>query len=248
MSSGWLVFVAALAASVGVVSATALLVLLGERRITNLVPGLVSLAVGTLLSAAFLGLLPGALAGAPATQVMNAVLLSILAFFLLEKLLIWRHCHQENCEQHNASGTLILIGDAFHNLVDGVVIASAFLQSPALGVSTTLAVIAHEVPQELGDFGVLLTSGFSRGKAYAYNCLSASTTLAGAGLGYFAVSHVQQAVPYVLAVSAASFLYIGIADLIPVLHRQTSLRAGMDQLLLVLAGVALIAGLSRIGH
>ncbi len=248
MSLGWSISIAAFAASLGVVSATALLLLLGDRVVAHLVPRLVSFAVGTLLGAAFLGLLPEALRSASPRAVLLTTLVGLLAFFVLEKLLIWRHCHDENCSVHDASGRLILFGDAFHNFADGVVIASAFLQSPVLGVSTTLAVIAHEVPQELGDFGILLNSGFGRVKAYAYNSLSAATTMLGAWLGYLAVTEVQHAVPYVLAVSAASFLYIGIADLIPALHRDTSPRSSAEQVFLVMVGVALIALLRHTGH
>lgn len=240
MSVGWSIAVSALAASVGVVAAAALLLLAGARVLSVLTPRLVSFAVGTLLASAFFGLLPGALAGADASLVLPTTLAGILGFFLLEKLLIWRHCHQPGCEIHNASGTLILVGDGFHNFVDGVVIASSFLQSTALGVSTTLAVVAHEVPQEAGDFGILLSSGYSRMRAVLYNSLSACTTLLGAGVAYFAVRQTQQLVPFVLAVSAASFLYIGMADLIPNLHRDTRPASALEQMLLVVAGVVLI--------
>ena len=237
----WLIAVAALIASVGVVAASALLLLAGAQLSRTLTPRLVSFAVGTLLASAFLGLLPGALAGADASSILLTTFIGILAFFSLEKLLIWRHCHQAGCEIHAVSGTLILAGDAFHNFVDGVVIASAFLQSTALGISTTLAVVAHEVPQEVGDFGILLNSGYSRSQAFVYNSLSASTTLLGAGLAYVAVGQVRQIVPFVLAVSASSFLYIGMADLIPNLHRDTRPASAWEQLLLIVAGAFLIA-------
>jgi zinc and cadmium transporter len=248
MPVGWSISLAAFIASLGVVIVCALLLLAGDELRTRLVPRLVSFAVGTLLAAAFLGLLPGALAGAGARPVLLTTLIGFLAFFLLEKLLIWRHCHAAGCKIHDASGTLVLVGDAFHNFVDGVVIAAAFLQSGALGISTTFAVVAHEVPQEVGDLAILLNSGYSRTKAFLYNSLSATTTLAGAIVGYVAVVQAQQLVPFVLAVSAASFLYIGAADLIPSLHRDTHPASAVEQVVLILAGVALIAVLRSAAH
>ena len=244
----WSIAAAALLASVGVVALCALLLLANQQLCKSLVPRLVSFAVGTLLASAFLGLLPQALAGAGASSVLLTTLIGILAFFSLEKLLIWRHCHEGSCEVHDASGTLILVGDAFHNFVDGVVIASCFLQSMALGISTTVAIIAHEAPQEMGDFGILLNSGYSRKGAFIYNSLSASTTLLGAALAYVAVSRVQQVVPFVLAVPASSFLYIGMADLIPNLHRDTRPASAVEQMLLVLAGVLLICVVRLASH
>jgi zinc and cadmium transporter len=248
MSAGWSIFVASFIASLGVVTASAVLLLAGQQSFQNLIPRLVSFAVGTLLGGAFLGLLPCALAGAAAAPILLTTLIGILVFFTLEKLLIWRHCHRAGCETHDASGMLIVVGDAFHNFVDGIVISAAFLQSAALGISATLAVIAHEIPQEVGDFAILLNSGYSRARAIVYNMLSASTTLAGAGLAYVAVGEVQQVVPFVLALSAASFVYIGVADLIPTLHRDTHPASGVEQLVLVVAGVALIATLRSVFH
>ena len=142
---------------------------------------------------------------------------------------------------------LILLGDAFHNFVDGVVIAAAFLTSPALGVATALAVIAHEIPQELGDFAILLHSGLRKSRAFAYNLLSSLATLPGALLGWFWLADVRQAIPYVLAISAASFIYIAVADLVPSLHRHTTLKSSVTQVVLILAGIATIA-LFRLGH
>jgi zinc and cadmium transporter len=248
MAVGWTIIVAAFLASLGVVAASALLLVGGQRLCQRLVPRLVSFAVGTLLAGAFLGLLPGALAGAGAPPILFTTLIGILVFFLLEKLLIWRHCHRAGCEVHTASGTLILVGDAFHNFVDGVVIAAAFLESATLGLSTTLAVIAHEVPQEVGDFAILLNSGYTRTRAFVYNSLSAATTLVGAGVAYVAAVQVQQIVPFVLALSAASFIYIGAADLIPSLNRDTRPASGLEQFALVLVGVALIAALRSATH
>jgi len=159
---------------------------------------------------------------------------------LLEKLILWRHCHNEECDIHTAAGPLILFGDAFHNFVDGVVIAAAFLISIPLGTATALAVIAHEVPQEVGDFGILLDSGYSKKKALLYNFLSSVTTLPGAIIAYFYLITMKEAVPYILALSAASFIYIALADLIPSLHKKVGLGTSIRQIILILAGVATI--------
>ena len=188
------------------------------------------------------------LENAPALAVSGTVLAGIVAFFILEKLVIWRHCHDADCAEHGQrGGALILLGDAFHNFVDGVVIAAAFLTSVPLGIATALAVIAHEIPQELGDFAILLHSGLSRIRAFAYNLASSLTTLPGVLVGWFWLAEVREAIPFVLAVSAASFIYIAVADLVPGLHRHSSLKSGLIQVLLILAGIATLAWF-RFGH
>ena len=190
----------------------------GLRRL--LTPSLISYATGTLLGAAFLGMIPNALTHTQAAPILASVLAGILFFFLLEKMVIWRHCHVEGCEVHGSAGTLIIFGDAFHNFFDGVVVTAAFLTSIPLGMATGLAVIAHEIPQEIGDFAILLDSGYSKRKALLYNLLSSITTLPGALIAYFFLQTAKTAVPYILAISAASFIYIAIADLIPKLHQK----------------------------
>jgi zinc and cadmium transporter len=223
------------------------------------VPMLVSYAIGTLLGAAFLEILPHAVEhGGGPRQVATTVLLGILGFFVLEKLVLWRHCHEERCEGHEAqplgtdhgrSGLMILVGDTFHNFVDGVLIAAAFLQDFRLGVVTSIAIIAHEIPQETGDFLILLHSGYSKAKAFGYNLLSSLATVAG-GLGaYFALSAMQQAVPIFLALAAASMIYVAVADLIPGLHRRPELAATAEQVLLIGLGVGTIVAVDvLIGH
>jgi zinc and cadmium transporter len=177
------------------------------------------------------------------------VLAGILGFFVLEKLVLWRHCHAETCEghmpesrahDHGRSGLMILVGDTFHNFVDGVLIAAAFMEDPRLGVVTALAIVAHEIPQEVGDFLILLHSGYSKARALAYNLLSSLATLVGGLLAYFALSAAQGAVPVMLAVAAASMIYVAIADLIPGLHKRTELAATVQQVALILLGVASI--------
>lgn len=240
------VIIFSLLGSVGVVLAAGVLLLSKEERRRRLVPSLVSYAVGTLLGAAFLGMLPRALEGGNARGVLTVALAGLVLFFVLEKWVLWRHCHEAQCDVHTSAGPLILMGDAFHNFVDGFAIAAAFLVSVPLGVTTSLAVIAHEVPQELGDFAILLESGYGRRSAFVYNLLSSAATLPGALLAYAALSALTRIVPYVLAVSAASFIYIAAADLIPGLHRETSPRSGLQQLALLVAGIATIAVLRAV--
>jgi len=227
--------------SVGAVAGAALFLFFPDGIRKVLVPCLVSYATGTLLGAAFLGMIPAGLKLAPAFTVTATVLAGIVLFFVLEKLVLWRHCHDSECEVHGRAGPLILVGDAFHNFVDGVVISAAFLTSISLGIVTSLAVIAHEVPQEVGDFAILLDNGYGRMKAFIFNELSAATTLPGAVLAYFWLEETRAAVPYILALSAASFIYIATADLIPGLHRQATPAASLRQLALLLAGIGTIA-------
>jgi zinc and cadmium transporter len=252
----WIVAFTALGGVLGVLAASWFLLLPGTLRARLLSP-LVSFAIGALLGAALLALLPHALE-APgvrgAHHILFAVLFGLLGFFVLEKLVIWRHCHVEECEAHGghfhadtveraqqrAAGSLILIGDGIHNLVDGVLIAAAFMTSVELGVVTSIAVIAHEIPQELGDFAVLLNSGYSRGRALLFNILASLTTVIGGVVAWYSLSLVQQAVPYVLAIAASSFLYIAVADLIPGLHKRPEFSATVQQLSLIALGVVMI--------
>jgi zinc and cadmium transporter len=226
---------------VGATVGSALVMALPERMLRSALPWLLSYATGTLLGAAFLGMIPKAFAQGSALEVSATLLAGIVAFFGLEKLVLSRQCHERECEVHGSAGPLILVGDAFHNFVDGVVIAAAFLTSIPLGIAAALAVIAHEVPQEVGDFAILLDSGYNRWKALLLNTLSAATTLPGAVLAYFWLAETTEAVPYVLAVSAASFIYIAAADLIPTLHRRATPADSLHQILLLLAGIATIA-------
>lgn len=244
----WQALFFGLLGSAGAMAGAALLLAFRDTVRDRLLPCLLSYATGTLLGAAFLGMLPKGLELAPPLAITGTVLAGIVSFFILEKLVIWRHCHEAECEAHgHQGGSLILLGDAFHNFVDGVVIAAAFLTSSALGVATALAVIAHEIPQELGDFAILLNSGLTKAKAFLYNLLSSLATLPGVVIGWYWLDEVRQAIPYVLAVSAASFIYIAVADLVPGLHRRSGLKAVLSQALLILAGIGTIA-LFRFGH
>ena len=214
------------------------LLLFTERARIRLVPWLVSYAVGALLGVSLLALLPETLQHLPASNVFATLLAGILLFFVLEKLVLWRHCHTHDCEVHDGSAVTVVVGDAFHNFVDGAVIAAAVMTSLPLGVTTAVAVAAHEIPQEVGDFAILLHAGYSRGRALLLNVLSAGTSAAGAVAAFLAFDVVPQTLPYFLVLAAASFLYVAMADLIPGLHRGRTDASSLRQILLIAAGVA----------
>jgi zinc and cadmium transporter len=241
------ILVFSLLGSIGAVAGAGLMLALPVMIRGRLLPYLISYATGTLLGAAFLGMIPAALEQAPTREILAAVLAGMVLFFTLEKLVLWRHCHDSECRVHSQAAPLILVGDAFHNFVDGVVIAAAFLISIPLGIATSIAVIAHEVPQEIGDFAILLESGYSRTKALVLNTLSAATTLPGAMLAYFWLEDTRTLVPYILALSAASFIYIATADLVPNLHRRILLQDAVRQIALMLLGIGTIA-LLQVSH
>lgn len=216
------------------------------------VPVLVSYAIGALLGAALLEVLPEAVEmknGGIAT-VAKALLGGILLFFLLEKLVLWRHCHDEVCEAHSGEGhghdhgrsaLMITVGDTFHNFVDGVIIAGAFLVDFRLGVVTSLAIIAHEIPQEIGDFLILLHSGYSRTKALLVNLLTGVATMLGALVGYFALSMLEGWTPVLLGLAAASMLYVALSDLLPGLHKRAEIASTLQQLVLIGLGIGSVA-------
>lgn len=255
------------------------------------VPLLVSYAIGALLAAVFLEILPHAIETSPNIEAMTATMLfGVLLFFTLEKLVLWRHCHGEHCEMHamhdeahcpelhpeqqtskkpqgaikfklpkaapvqelthhhhahahdgGRSGLMIMVGDTFHNFVDGILICAAFMVDMQVGLVTALAIIAHEIPQEVGDFLILLHSGYSKKKAFLFNIASSLATLAGGLIAYLGLNLVEHGVPYILSLAAASMLYVAVADLIPGLHKRTALRDTLSQLLLIVLGVASVA-------
>lgn len=214
------------------------ILLINDSRRARLIPWLVSYAVGALLGVSMLAILPNALDSLPASRVFGTLLVGILAFFVLEKLVLWRHCHIHDCEVHDGSVFPVLIGDAFHNFVDGAVIAAAVMTSVPLGVSTALAVAAHEIPQEVGDFAILLHAGYSRRRALLLNVTSGLASAVGAIVALVALNQVPVILPYCLALAAASFLYVAMADLIPGLHRGRTDAHSMRQIVLIAAGVA----------
>ena len=226
----------------GIIVASSFL-LLGETLRTRLVPWLISYAVGTLIGVALLALVPEALAELPARPAMLTMAAGILSFFLLEKAVIWRHCHHdEDCHVHSTAASLVIIGDAFHTFVDGAVIAAAVLTSVPLGLTTALAVATHEIPQEVGDVAILLRAGYSRMRAFTLNVLAGLGGILGAAAMVLASKIVPQGLPYVLAFAAGNFLYVAMSDLIPDLHRGNS-TGGVRQVLLIGAGIVTIAAL-----
>jgi len=282
----WILTFTALGGVLSALAASVFLVAPAPLRARAL-PHLVSFATGALLSAALLGLLPHAIeaAGLANTHRIGlTVLVGLLIFFVLEKLVLWRHCHQDLCEGHfphapvpaggpardvhhghshrpapeteprsrgtwhegraRASATLILLGDGFHNVLDGVLIAAAFMTDLHLGVVTALAVFTHEIPQEVGDLAILLDSGMSRLKAMMLNLATSLTSILGGLIAYFALGPVTWMLPYAVAIAASSFLYIAVADLIPGLHRRVDPGSGIRQFVFILLGVAVI----YIGH
>ena len=256
---GWIIVFSLLGGILSVLAASVYL-LLNDNYQRKLLPHTVSFAIGALLGAALLALLPHAMTVNDNVDFHDlglTILIGLLAFFLLEKMVLWRHCHSSHCEVHapsnkhassephshnhdNASGTLIIIGDAVHNFVDGVLIAAAFMTDVDLGIVTALAVASHEIPQEIGDFAVLLNNGFKRKSALFFNILASMATLVGAVIAYYSLQSMQNALPYILAIAASSFIYIAVADLIPGLHKKTELRETLQQITLIVLGVATI--------
>jgi zinc and cadmium transporter len=210
-------------------------------------------------------------------EVGIALIAGIALFFILEKFLLWRHCHDDHCSEHpvgeearahdhrghghhdhgarshdearrKASGALVMVGDALHNVMDGVLIAAAFLTDVHLGIVTALAIMAHEIPQEVGNFAVLLHSGATRQRALVLNLLTSLTAVLGGVIGFFALEQSLKALPFALAVAAASLLYVAVADLIPGLHRRVDARSSVTQVILIGLGVALITFAERHAH
>ncbi|WP_306602743.1 ZIP family metal transporter [Azonexus sp.] len=189
--------------------------------------------------------------GGPIATLFAVMLVTLFVFFALERLALWRHSHGD-CASHDGhhavvtAPLLILVGDAFHNFVDGILVAAAFIADPMLGVTTTVAIIAHEIPQEMGDFILLRNAGWSNGKAFVANAGSSLSSLLGGVLGYFMLSAADFVLPYVLVIAASSFIYVALADLLPLLHKQRD--SFVRQTLLIAAGVAVVPIVSWFTH
>jgi len=229
----------------GLLVASSLLLFTDKIR-TRLIPWLVSYAVGALLGVALLALLPEALETLSPANVFGTLLAGILTFFVLERLVLLRHCHTDECHVHGATAPLVLFGDAFHNFIDGVIVCTAVLTSVPLGINTAIAVAAHEIPQEVGDIAVLLAAGYSRRRALILNVVSGSSGLLGALVAYTGVSFLPNVRPFVLAFSSASLLYIAMSDLIPDLHRGQIERGSARQVLLIAAGIGTVVLFGRL--
>lgn len=196
-------------------------------------------AIGALIGVSFFDLIPEALEAVGADTTFLYVIGGIVLFFILERFLFWYHCHDGKCDVHTFT-YLILLGDAVHNFIDGVIISLSFLTSVPVGIAATVAVALHEIPQEVADFGVLIAGGYSRMKALWYNFLISLTTILGALVAYFLGSQVQNVLPYAAALIAGNFLYIALTDLMPEVHEQAGTWHVMSQLALFLGGIALM--------
>jgi zinc and cadmium transporter len=273
----WIIL-ATLVSGVLSVLAAGIFLALPTRAREAALPHLVSFATGALLGAALLALIPHAVEGAGIENVHEvgiALIAGIALFFILEKFLLWRHCHDDHCAEHpvgddhhkhehygfdhdhghsheqarkKASGSLVLVGDALHNVMDGVLIAAAFLTDIHVGIVTAVAIMAHEIPQEVGNFAVLLHSGANRRKALLLNLMTSLTAVIGGVIGFFALEASLKALPFALAVAASSLLYVAVADLIPGLHRKVDGRSSVTQVILIALGIALIVFAERQAH
>lgn len=262
-STWWFVVAMGLLGSLGALLPAAVVLFIPDGWRSRAMPYLLSYATGTMLATAMIGLIPEALEHISIYEVGLSILVGLVLFFVLEWTVIWRHSHGDLSEdgvgahghEHDhthgmekKTGMLILIGDAVHNMADGVAIGAACVASPGLGLVTTLAVLGHEVPQELSDFTILLSSGFSRWKAFFWNTLSGMGTLVGVVAAYGSLGYAEVVVPYALSVAAASFLYIGLADLVPGLHGRVGAAKGVWQFAMMIAGMATIATLTMLPH
>ena len=222
------------------VGLAALLLLCRKSQIRRLSSILIPYAIGTLLGAAFFGMIPQAQKELSSERFYPFVLGGLMLFFILEKFALWRHCHEEPCDIHTQAGTLILFGDSLHNFVDGITIAVGFSSSISLGITMSVAIIAHEVPQEIGDFTILLESGFSKSRALLFNLISSLTAVVGAVVTYFILPELLSSVPYILSISAAGFIYIALADLIPGRRATGGLISLLWELPLIALGIGTI--------
>jgi len=258
-SSWGFVFLMGLLGSLGALVPAAVVLFIPDGWRRQVMPYLLSYATGTMLATAIIGLIPEALEHIPIYEVGISLLAGLVLFFVLEWTVIWRHAHGDamedevdhddgrshhHVERGKQTGMLVLIGDAVHNTADGIAIGAACVASPGLGLVTTLAVLGHEVPQELSDFTILLSSGFSRWKAFSWNTLSGLGTLVGVIAAYGGLGYAEAIVPYALSVAAASFLYIGLADLVPGLHGRVGAAKGVWQFAMMIAGMVTIASMT----
>ncbi len=251
-----------LATAAGGVLSVAVAAVLAVGVLQRLVPQLVSLSVGVLLGTALLNVLPEAFErGHDPKGLFVALLAGLLGFFLLEKAELYRHGHHHegdhphhhhhhgfDVEQAGRGGASVLLGDSIHNFCDGVIIAAAFIADTHLGVVTALAIVAHEVPQEVGDFIVLLNAGFTKTRALAYNALSGLAGVAGGVAGYVLVQSMQSVFAYLLVVAASSFIYVAVADLLPQLQRRLPWRETLAQVAWIAVGLALVVVAGMFAH
>src|SRR3989339_2077374 len=233
-----IIFLASLAASL-ISFVGGIVAIFNEEKVRRSTHFIVSFAIGALLSVSFLDLIPEAVEMSSARKAMPFVLLGVFIFFLLAKFIFWYHCHDGQCPVHTYS-YLILWGDFLHNFVDGIILALTFLVDLRLGLLTTVAVILHEIPQEIGDFGILIHGGFSRRKALWYNFLSAISVVIGAVLTYALGAVLEPFLPLGLALVAGAFIYLAAVDLMPELHETTGFSHALIQIVFIAMGALLV--------
>ncbi|VVC02332.1 Zinc transporter ZupT [uncultured archaeon] len=233
---------------VGLISPAGILLFfaLKKERVDAFMFALVSFSTGTLLGAAFFDLLPESLSSVSASSALALAFFGVITAFAMEKIIHWHHHHHADHagEHKHPLGMLTLAGDAFHNIFDGIALAAAFMVSAPLGIATTIAVICHEIPHEIGNFSLMLYSGYSRRDALLFNFGTALTAIAGAIAFFFFSSQIANLQSYALAFAAGTFIYIASADIFPELHKETKLKNSIAQLLLILIGAAIIWGVA----
>jgi zinc and cadmium transporter len=235
----WIVGSTTLVSLLSLIGITTLLI--KDQFLKQILLVLVGFSAGALMGGAFLHLLPEALGHSPSIHIFSYLLVGFVIFFLLERFLHWRHCHQRECNVHTFT-YMNLVGDGIHNFIDGLVIAASFVFSIQIGITTTFAVIAHEIPQELGDFGVLVYGGFAKFKALFYNLLSALTAIFGALLGFFLLPLIDNLASFLVPFAAGGFLYIAGSDLIPELHKEANLKRSILSFIFFLVGILFMLG------
>ncbi len=243
MPTAFLILISTFFLSLGAVMG-AVTLLLSKKHLQKMLMVLVGLSAGTLLGGAFLHLLPESFENMEVHQAMLITLVSIVLFFVVEKFLHWRHCHRADCDVHTI-GQMNLIGDAIHNFMDGLIIAAAYVIDVNLGIATTVAVAFHEIPQELGDFGVLLHAGWQPKRALIANFLVAMTIVFGGLFGYFLSEQSVALVPYLLPIAAGSFIYIAASDLIPEIRQERSMRRSLGSIMMFIVGVGIMLTLAH---
>jgi zinc and cadmium transporter len=257
MTLMWIVLATTVAGALSIVAAASLSLTILSRMVDKMV----SLSVGVLLSTALLHSLPEAFTteGVDIPSLFAALLVGLLGFFVLEKAALLRHSHHHEHDGHGhhhghdaesagKSGWVILLGDGLHNFADGILIAAAFLTDIKIGVLTAMAISLHEIPQEVGDFIVLLNAGFTKLRALVYNLISSLMAVIGGLLGYFFLDQAQGMIPYVIVLASSSFIYIAVSDLMPQMHRRPKLRESVEQLSLIVLGVVLVLLISELTH
>jgi len=230
--------------------------LFSKLKMGNYADYFVSFAVGTLLGAAFLEIIPHAYElSRDLHQISLIVLMGILVFFILEKLLVWRHCHGSHCENHSPlvnhdvkKGSILIIGDCFHNFIDGILISSAFIVDINLGLITALAIIVHEIPQEISNFSILINLGYSLSRTLLMNIVTGCAMILGAILAYYVLNDLEFLIPMILAFAASSMIYVAISDLIPSLHKKVEIKQTFQQTFSILLGVLIIYFLHSLIH